>query len=475
MVSTITEVANAVGLFNNFSEASEQMAGLTGQLQGVAQVVSALNSGFSTFTEVLSIAPTITSLVKALTLLKNPLFLIQYGLQAIKTAILTNPIGIFVAVLAGLGAMFFSLYQSSETFRNAVNAAFTQIRDLVMPIIQVVVDFITSIWGTLVLWWQENSQMILTTAMTIWNAIWTTISSIVQSIWGFVKQIWTTLTTFWNEHGQKIKEASSNIFKAIWSVIELYMNYIKSIIEVVWPVIQAIFKSALNIITTVVSGAWNMIKTIVQGFVDWFLSVIEFWSSVFTGDWEGALNAAKDSAKAVLDTITGVFGNALDFVMGLGGDFIEAGKNIVGSIAEGIKTAVGKVTSAISGVTERIRNFLPFSPAKEGALRDIMKIQIPQSIAKSIDKGRSSAVKAMSGLSNAIYEEMPQVDIGGRVASINSQLGKKQKLAVKRNVSGSSGGINQTVNIYSPTPLSPSETARQQKKASRQLAMKWGI
>ncbi|WP_026908957.1 phage tail tape measure protein [Paucisalibacillus globulus] len=33
--------------------------------------------------------------------------------------------------------------------------------------------------------------------------------------------------------------------------------------------------------------------------------------------------------------------------------------------------------------------------------------------------------------------------------------------------------INQTVNIYSPTPLTPSETARLQKQASRQLAMEW--
>lgn len=39
----------------------------------------------------------------------------------------------------------------------------------------------------------------------------------------------------------------------------------------------------------------------------------------------------------------------------------------------------------------------------------------------------------------------------------------------------SRGDIKQTVNIYSPTPLSPSETARKQLQASRQLAMEWGV
>lgn len=39
----------------------------------------------------------------------------------------------------------------------------------------------------------------------------------------------------------------------------------------------------------------------------------------------------------------------------------------------------------------------------------------------------------------------------------------------------SRGDIKQTVNIYSPTPLSPSEIARKQLQASRQLAMEWGV
>jgi SLT domain-containing protein len=41
--------------------------------------------------------------------------------------------------------------------------------------------------------------------------------------------------------------------------------------------------------------------------------------------------------------------------------------------------------------------------------------------------------------------------------------------------SGKSGGYNQTVNIYSPEPLSPSETARKVKQTSRRLAMEWGF
>jgi len=100
---------------------------------------------------------------------------------------------------------------------------------------------------------------------------------------------------------------------------------------------------------------------------------------------------------------------------------LNAGKNIVGSIADGIKGAIGKVTDAIGNVTQKIRDFLPFSPAKEGALRDIMKIQIPQSIAESIDRGRNVAIKAMANLSNAINGEMPTTDIAGQINGIHAR------------------------------------------------------
>ncbi|WP_079709941.1 tape measure protein [Paraliobacillus ryukyuensis] len=419
-LGSIENIINNIGdsFFNMLDSAANALpkiitffVNLYNFIKPIIPIVASVVVAFVTFNTIVSITTSVRTAIESL----------RTAMVTLNATMMANPVALVIGILAGLAVILYTLYQRSETFRNAINLAFAQIRDFVMPIVQVVVNFIKTVWGALVTWWQQNSQMILTTAMTIWNAIWTTISTIVQSIWNFVKQIWSTLTSFWNENGQKIRKASSNIFKAIFTVIKTHMNLIKNIIQVVWPIIQAIFKSAFNIIKTVVSSAWNVIKTLVQGFVDWFLSIIDFWASVFTGDWEGALDAAKDSAKAILDTITGLFGDALDFITGLGGDFLQAGKNIVGSIAKGIKKAAGKVTSAISDVTQKIRNFLPFSPAKEGALRDIMKIQIPQSIAKSIDKGKKVAVRSMSNLSNAINNEMPSanMDIAGQVNRIN--------------------------------------------------------
>lgn len=73
--------------------------------------------------------------------------------------------------------------------------------------------------------------------------------------------------------------------------------------------------------------------------------------------------------------------------------FREAGKKLVVSIWEGIKSMAYKPIEAIKNMVSKIREYLPFSPAKVGALRDIHKIKLVETIAQSIKP--APMVKAM--------------------------------------------------------------------------------
>src|SRR5690606_12024609 len=112
------------------------------------------------------------------------------------------------------------------------------------------------------------------------------------------------------------------------------------------------------------------------------------------------INKAKE---AVADTVSKI-GELPGKIKEKATDFFNAGKNIVTSIADGINSAIGKVTDAIGNVTKKIRDFLPFSPAKEGPLRDIMNVKIAESIAEAIKKGRNSAVEEMERLASELFE-----------------------------------------------------------------------
>ena len=74
----------------------------------------------------------------------------------------------------------------------------------------------------------------------------------------------------------------------------------------------------------------------------------------------------------------------INFLKGI--NLFEAGKKIITTLVEGIKSVALAPVKAVQGVVQKIRNLLPFSPAKEGPLKDLNKtgIRLIQTIAHSI-------------------------------------------------------------------------------------------
>jgi hypothetical protein len=66
-------------------------------------------------------------------------------------------------------------------------------------------------------------------------------------------------------------------------------------------------------------------------------------------------------------------------------DLFNAGKKIVESLWKGIESLAMKPVEAMKNIVQKIRNLLPFSPAKEGPLRDIHRIKLIETIAASLN------------------------------------------------------------------------------------------
>ena len=70
------------------------------------------------------------------------------------------------------------------------------------------------------------------------------------------------------------------------------------------------------------------------------------------------------------------------YVFGI--DLFTAGKKIVESLWKGIESLAMKPIEAMKNIVQKIRNLLPFSPAKEGPLRDIHRIKLIETIASGL-------------------------------------------------------------------------------------------
>jgi TP901 family phage tail tape measure protein len=80
-------------------------------------------------------------------------------------------------------------------------------------------------------------------------------------------------------------------------------------------------------------------------------------------------------------------------------DLFSAGRKILSTLVEGIKSFANKPVETLKGIVQKMRNLLPFSPAKEGPFRDLHKIKLVETIAAAIKPG--PLVSAMRGAVSA--------------------------------------------------------------------------
>ncbi|MBV1758140.1 MAG: hypothetical protein KMY55_09905 [Dethiosulfatibacter sp.] len=104
----------------------------------------------------------------------------------------------------------------------------------------------------------------------------------------------------------------------------------------------------------------------------------------------------KEKFTAVKDAIMNPIQEAMDFISNI--NLFDAGKKIINGLVDGIKNAGNSVKEAASNVAGKIRDFFPFSPAKEGPLKDLNKLNFGGVISHSIEADTSMVQKSLSNM-----------------------------------------------------------------------------
>ena len=223
--------------------------------------------------------------------------------------------------------------------------------------------------------------------------------------------------------------------------------------------------NAWDTIKGVTSGAWTVISGLIQGAIGIITGIIQVFVGVFTGNWRKAFDGVKNIVSSGWNMIKSMFSGAMQafgsIVQGgisniisfframpskiantigsFGQTLFNSGAKIVQQIANGIRSAVHTVENAISSVTSKIRRFLPFSPAKEGPLRDLNKLNFGGTISEGIYNGKKAVTRAMDYLTT-----FPQLDNIGTL-SMQSDISSQFKGQTFKGALGSNNTVIQTV------------------------------
>lgn len=283
---------------------------------------------------------------------------------------LTGPVGIVIGIVALLVGAFILAWNTSEGFRNAVTSIWESIKNTISFAVQTVSNTITRIFGSVVAWWKANNEEIAAAVNAIWNG----------------------------KIGQFIRDA---------------MGVIKGIIVGVWTAIKGITE-----------GVWTAISAVIEGALRVIQGLIKFVLGVLSGDWSMAWEGMVEAASGILYGLGGLVVGALEAVIGVvkgfWSTFKNAGWNLVKMIADGILSGISLPVKAISSVVSKVRRFLPFSPAKEGPLSDLDKLNFGGTISTGIYSGQSEINRAMASV----------MDIPA-LSNLNASLGVKHSVTTK--------------------------------------------
>src|SRR5699024_2852643 len=189
----------------------------------------------------------------------------------------------------------------------------------------------------------------------------------------------------------------------------------------VWNFIRSIISGVVNSIRSVISSGFNAARSVVTSTVNAIRSVVSSVFNALRGIVSGAMSGVRNA-------ISNGMQGALRAVTSVGSAFRNAGSKIVSMIADGIKAAAGKVTGAAKDLMGKVRNLLPFSPAKEGPLTDLHKLNFGGTIADSIDRGKSTAIVAAQQMMDSIRHSVdPNINVGSSFS--NTRLNRQGTLA----------------------------------------------
>lgn len=184
--------------------------------------------GVATAFGVFAIAINIGNIIKAVTT----------SMAALNAVLVANPIGIVVALIAGLVVAFTALWKNNEEFRNRVIEIWNSVKEVFVTVFTAIKSAAFTIWNGI----KDNIINPIKNAYTAVVSTMTSMREKASSIWGSVKSVATTAWT------------------AVKNAVLSPIRSAQSIASSIWNRLKSSASSAFNSIKSTATSVWNGIK-----------------------------------------------------------------------------------------------------------------------------------------------------------------------------------------------------------------------
>lgn len=344
----------------------------------ILSLIAGIVAGFLTFKGIQFGSELYVQVSKLVSLFKNWQLGIGATIQVLTGV--TAPVMAIVAGVAAVTAALVYLYQTSDSFRNLVNLAvsnlFTILNNLWTNVLQPLFAFLSDVFVTIIIpiatfiatVFVKAVESLATIALSFWNNVLSPIANFlvnvlsialqgVIDVWiawkPIIQQLVTALNWIWNNALSPLVDFIVGIF---CDGFKQWGNLINRLIPDVQMMFQGFIDFFVGIFTFDMNKAWSGIQKIFEGFLN-------FLKNIFATDWTQTigiklgtqLNALLSTVKSIWNAIKGVFNGIITFITGVfTGNWKKAWqgvKDIFSSIVKGIANIFkSPINAIISGI-----------------------------------------------------------------------------------------------------------------------------
>lgn len=397
LLPAVKEVVSSLQNFLNW------LNGLTdGQKQLVVTIATVVAAIGPVLLIIGKLIAAVTNIIKVVNVLK-PAF------AALNAVMAANPIAIVVLAIAGLVAALVTLYNKNEAFRNFVNTAWAQIKEVISGVVNALVNFFT-----------------------------VTIPGAIDSVIAWFQTLADNISNFFtvvipekiNELVQWFTELPERIGYAIGFAIGTLANWVVSLAEKAAEVGPKVIDAIVNFFSQLPGKIWNFLVQTATNFANWITqtkekaltvgaqiidTVVNFFLQLPGRIWNALLDAiarikqwGSDIISWAQTAIPNVISTIMSFFEELPGKMLEIGKNLLMGLADGISSAVGAVVDRVKSVAGSILNgfknaFDIHSPSKKTAEMGNM---LMQGLAGGMSDASNVAMTAVMEMANTLTTKL---------------------------------------------------------------------
>lgn len=327
-------------------------------------------------------------------------------------ATLTGPIGLIIAAIAALIAIFITMWNTNEEFRDNVMVLWEQIKEIFGLALQFITELFQSEMEKLKEFWEQNGEQLIALGTAIWTLITELISAALTIIIGVLDIFIGLFTGDWERMGEGLSKVWEGIWSGIGAILVGARDILLNLLTLLINALSTAWETFTGTLETLWSGMWDGIGLLIDG----------AWSNL------------TESFESLKEDITGWFAD-------LAKSAIDWGKELIAGFIAGIKASIGGIGEAVKSVGDF---FTGGSSGGSGGNNDgVISFREAEAALYANNKSAIDKISREKGVDLSVAKEMYKTQ------------------------------INQNITINSPKALSPSQTARENQKVSQKLALEY--